>query len=131
MRILYSACLSSGIHGFLFIIALPVNNLKHHLDICIFEEAIKRYEILNEVLESSCTHESIANTEGNKNVQAKHCQSSGLLKRKYPYIKMKLICPVANHFIFCCAVSDLVLVDLITTRGISIFIEEHWIASYA
>lgn len=44
---------------------------------------------------------------------------------------MKLICPVANHFVFSCPVFDLVLVDLVTTGGISIFIEEHRVASYA
>lgn len=66
-----------------------------------------------------------------KNVQAKHCQSSIVWKRKDTYIKMKLTCPVANHFVFCRSVSDLVLVDLIMTGGISMFIEEHWIASYA
>ena len=44
---------------------------------------------------------------------------------------MKLICPVANHFVFSRLVSDLVLVDLITTGSISVFIEEYWVASYA
>lgn len=44
---------------------------------------------------------------------------------------MKLICPVANYFVFGCSVSDLVLVDFITTGSISIFIEEHRVASYA
>lgn len=52
-------------------------------------------------------------------------------KRKDAHIEMKLICPVANHFVFSRSVSDLVLVDLVTTRSISIFIEEHRVASYS
>ena len=52
-------------------------------------------------------------------------------KRKDAHIEMKLICPVANHFVFSRLVSDLVLVDLITTGSISVFIEEYWVASYA
>lgn len=44
---------------------------------------------------------------------------------------MELIRPVANYFVFGRSVSDLVLVDLVASRGVSIFIEEHWVASYA
>lgn len=44
---------------------------------------------------------------------------------------MELIRPVANNFVFGRLVSDLVLVDLVATGGISILIEEHWAASYA
>lgn len=44
---------------------------------------------------------------------------------------MELICPVTNDFIFSCLVSDLVLVDLVASRGISIFVEQNWVASYA
>lgn len=47
------------------------------------------------------------------------------------YIKVELICPVADDFVLSCAVADLILVDLVPPRGIPIFIEEHWIASYA
>lgn len=47
------------------------------------------------------------------------------------HVEMELICPVANYFVFGCPVSDLVLVDLVASRGISIFIEEHWVSSYA
>lgn len=52
-------------------------------------------------------------------------------KKGKAYIKMELICPVANDFVFSRSVSDLVLVDLIAPGGISVFIEEHWVASYA
>lgn len=52
-------------------------------------------------------------------------------KRKDTHIEMKLICPVANHFVFSCPVFNLVLVDLVATGSISVFIEEHWVASYA
>lgn len=44
---------------------------------------------------------------------------------------MKLICPVANHFVFSCPVFDLVLINLVTTGSISVLIEEHRVASYA
>lgn len=47
------------------------------------------------------------------------------------YIQMQLVGPMANDFIFSCSVFDLVLVDLIAPRSISIFIEEHRIPSYA
>lgn len=47
------------------------------------------------------------------------------------YTEVELICPVANDFIFCRAVSDLVLVDLITAGGISVLVEEHRVASDA
>lgn len=38
---------------------------------------------------------------------------------------------MADDFIFSRSVSNLVLVDLVASRGISIFIEEHRVASYA
>lgn len=69
-----------------------------------------------------------------ENVLAKHYQSILSVwkwKRKDAHIEIKLICPVANHFVFSRLVSDLVLVDLVTTGSISVFIEEHRIASYA
>lgn len=44
---------------------------------------------------------------------------------------MELIRPVTNYFVFGRSVFDLVLVDLVASGGISIFIEEHWVASYA
>lgn len=47
------------------------------------------------------------------------------------HVEMELIRPVANDFVFRCSISDLVLVDLVAPRGISIFVEEHWVASYA
>lgn len=47
------------------------------------------------------------------------------------HIEKELIRPMANDFVFSRSVSDLVLVDLVATRGISIFIEEYWIASNA
>lgn len=47
------------------------------------------------------------------------------------HVEMELIRPVANNFVFGRSVSDLVLVDLVATRGVSILIEEHWAASYA
>lgn len=45
--------------------------------------------------------------------------------------EMKLIRPVANDFVLSRSVSDLVLVDLVAPGGISVFVEEHWVASYA
>lgn len=42
---------------------------------------------------------------------------------------MEFVCPVTDDFIFSCPVSDLILVDLVASRGISVFIEEHWVAS--
>lgn len=47
------------------------------------------------------------------------------------YIEVELICPVADDFILCRAVSDLVLVDLITAGGISVLVEQHGVASNA
>lgn len=44
---------------------------------------------------------------------------------------MKLVRPVTNNSVFGRFVSDLVLVDLVATRGISIFVEENRVASYA
>lgn len=64
------------------------------------------------------------------NIFVKECVCVWNRKRN-AYIKMKLICPVANDFVFSCLVSELILVDLIAPRCISIFIEEHWIPSYA
>lgn len=47
------------------------------------------------------------------------------------HIEMELIRPVADYFVLGRSVSDLVLVNLVASRGISVFIEEHGVASYA
>lgn len=45
------------------------------------------------------------------------------------YIKMELVCPVANFFVFRRLVPSLVLIDLVAAWSISVLIEEHRIAS--
>lgn len=47
------------------------------------------------------------------------------------HVKVELIRPMANDFVFGRPVSDLVLVDLVAARGVSVFIEEHWVSGYA
>lgn len=47
------------------------------------------------------------------------------------HVEMELIRPVADYFVFSCPVDDLVLVDLVASRSISVFIEEHRVSSYA
>ena len=42
------------------------------------------------------------------------------------HVKVQLICPMADDFVFGRLVPDLVLVDLVAARSVSIFIEEHW-----
>jgi len=47
------------------------------------------------------------------------------------YVEIELIRPLADYFVFGGLVSDLVLVDLVSPRSISVFIEEHWVSSDA
>lgn len=67
----------------------------------------------------------IANTDTNISCRGHRIENASA------HIQMELIRPVTNNFVLGCSVSDLVLVDLIASRGISVFIEEHWVASYA
>lgn len=51
-------------------------------------------------------------------------------QKEKSHVEVKLIGPVPDHFVLRRSVPDLVLVDLVATRGISVFIEEHWVAGY-
>ncbi len=42
---------------------------------------------------------------------------------------MELIRPVTNYLVFCSVVCDLILVDFVATRSVSIHVEDHWGAS--
>lgn len=51
-----------------------------------------------------------------------------LEQKETSHVEVKLIGPVPDHFVLRCSVPELVLVDLVATRGVSVFIEEHWVA---
>lgn len=56
----------------------------------------------------------------------------GMWNRKgNAHVEIELIRPGANYLVLGRSVSDLVLVDLVASRSISIYIEEHWVSSYA
>lgn len=42
---------------------------------------------------------------------------------------MELIRPMSNDLVFPCVVCDLVLIDFIATRSVSVHVEDHWGAS--
>lgn len=47
------------------------------------------------------------------------------IQKNSSYIEVELICPVPNDLVSCVVAADLVLVDFIATRSISIHIEDH------
>lgn len=47
------------------------------------------------------------------------------------HIELEIIRPMSDAFVFSRSVLDLVLVDLVAPGGISVFVEENWVASYA
>lgn len=52
-------------------------------------------------------------------------------ERLQSHIEMKLIRPVADHFVLRCSITDLVLVDLVATGGVSVLVEEHRVSCNA
>lgn len=53
----------------------------------------------------------------------------GICTLRETYVKVELVNPAANDFVLSGFVIYLVLEDIVTTWGISILIELHWIAS--
>lgn len=111
----------------------PVNHSEHPLDMYTFEDDTKCYQ-MDQVEGSSCRRDAEVDHYWKRLTAASIAADAFASRTKggqrlgggsESHIEMKLICPVADHFVLCCSIAYLVLVDLVATRGVPVFIEEH------